>query len=389
MKRLRYVLFSLIALALSFLFCEILSLVVLWVGWRQTPSTYLDFIRGYHSKALHVSFTYDYRAHPYLGFKNPHSMKDLETIQANNKPPEEFWIGVFGGSVAEGFVVDPGVRSLFESQLKDLPSVAGRKIRVLQLANGGYKQPQQTILYTLYGEKLDLVINLEGVNETSDFMLGHHFPLDFPMTAFRYQYHESLGQFEIFISKMLVTLVHHAYYGFVGNNRLHSSPLATLAALATIQVGAVLHPIVEVRFQDLYRRKFLPNTKFGSNETLEKLLDIWERGMRTQALLSVQRQVPMFAFVQPNQYLEGSKPFSEWELANAVSPDRRFRRRAYSRIVGWAHDLSQAGLPIYDLTQVFSDTKETVYTDFCCHLNQLGNQLVAEEIVRVIKNKLK
>ncbi|MCC7405527.1 MAG: hypothetical protein IT288_14105, partial [Bdellovibrionales bacterium] len=180
MKRLRYLLFSFIAMALAYLLSEILSLVVLWAGWGQTPSTYRTFIDNFKNKALHVSFTYDYRAHPYLGFRNPYSLKDLETIQANNKPPEEFWIGVFGGSVAEGFVADQGVRSLFESQLKDLPSVAGRKIRVLELANGGYKQPQQLILYTLYGEKLDLVINLEGVNETSDFMLGHHFPLDFP-----------------------------------------------------------------------------------------------------------------------------------------------------------------------------------------------------------------
>jgi lysophospholipase L1-like esterase len=48
-------------------------------------------------------------------------------------------------------------------------------------------------------------------------------------------------------------------------------------------------------------------------------------------------------------------------------------------------DLRHQGVPIFDLTGIFSSTKETVYKDDCCHLNDLGNQIMADAVVSKIK----
>ncbi len=41
-------------------------------------------------------------------------------------------------------------------------------------------------------------------------------------------------------------------------------------------------------------------------------------------------------------------------------------------------------LPIFDLTDIFARTTQTVYRDSCCHLNRLGNQIMADAILRTI-----
>ena len=44
-------------------------------------------------------------------------------------------------------------------------------------------------------------------------------------------------------------------------------------------------------------------------------------------------------------------------------------------------DLRHSEVPIFDLTGIFLSTEDTVYKDDCCHLNNLGNQIMADAIV--------
>jgi hypothetical protein len=41
-------------------------------------------------------------------------------------------------------------------------------------------------------------------------------------------------------------------------------------------------------------------------------------------------------------------------------------------------------VPAVDLTGIFHETPATVYVDACCHMNELGNQIMAQHIVSVI-----
>jgi hypothetical protein len=42
-------------------------------------------------------------------------------------------------------------------------------------------------------------------------------------------------------------------------------------------------------------------------------------------------------------------------------------------------------VPIFDLTQIYQGTLEPVYRDACCHLVDLGNEIMAEQILGTIQ----
>ena len=118
--------------------------------------------------------------HPFLGY-----VRDPDSVELGNfneeaqafgfiqnrsrlfhKPsPERLVVAVTGGSVARSVAVhgDALRRALSKSR-----RFAGRKVTVLSLAIGGYKQPQQLIVLNYFlslGAHFDVVVNLDGFND--------------------------------------------------------------------------------------------------------------------------------------------------------------------------------------------------------------------------------
>ena len=49
--------------------------------------------------------------------------------------------------------------------------------------------------------------------------------------------------------------------------------------------------------------------------------------------------------------------------------------------------LNEKGIRAYDLTEIFRETADTVYIDTCCHVNGLGNDIMAKAVVsRIISS---
>src|SRR4029453_9473525 len=105
--------------------------------------------------------------HPYLGFvPDPSLAKPRATI---GDPPQvlapsdtELIVGVFGGSFAAGLC------NFAKGELRRVLAQPGKAVRLLCVAAGGYKQPQQflSLAYLLaQGAHFDLVINVDGFNE--------------------------------------------------------------------------------------------------------------------------------------------------------------------------------------------------------------------------------
>jgi len=46
--------------------------------------------------------------------------------------------------------------------------------------------------------------------------------------------------------------------------------------------------------------------------------------------------------------------------------------------------LRDNGINFVDLTDIFADESRTVYSDICCHVNELGADLIAERVAREI-----
>src|SRR5690606_27733975 len=87
--------------------------------------------------------------------------------------------------------------------------------------------------------------------------------------------------------------------------------------------------------------------------------------------------------LQPNQYLEGSKPMQPAELEVAVNHGTGYAKAVqqhYHRLIAADDRIRAAGVDFHDLTMVFRDHPEPLYIDTCCHVNRRGSAILAQRI---------
>jgi hypothetical protein len=122
---------------------------------------------------------------------------------------------------------------------------------------------------------------------------------------------------------------------------------------------------------------------------LDFRLEIWRDSSLQLHALEQAGQLRYFHFLQPNQYADGGKNLSARER-RAATGSRLFAKTvpgAYARLQKTGQELAEAGVHFGDLTPIYDDIDEPIYTDTCCHVNQRGNDLVAEEIVHFIRTR--
>ncbi|NJL27620.1 MAG: hypothetical protein HC897_06830 [Thermoanaerobaculia bacterium] len=88
-------------------------------------------------------------------------------------------------------------------------------------------------------------------------------------------------------------------------------------------------------------------------------------------------------FLQPNQYVEGSKPLSEAEKASAFDPASDWCQGVqggYPLLQAKGRELKEEGIAFEDLTEIFKTQEGTLYRDTCCHLGLEGNRLLARAV---------
>ncbi|MBW2387792.1 MAG: hypothetical protein JRG89_05085, partial [Deltaproteobacteria bacterium] len=62
-------------------------------------------------------------------------------------------------------------------------------------------------------------------------------------------------------------------------------------------------------------------------------------------------------------------------------------RRGYPGLIAAGKRMHAEGIPFDDLTMVFAEVSEPVYTDGCCHVNRLGSQKLVLEIARIVRDR--
>ena len=158
---------------------------VLWAFWAQDRLIYTSA----HTPAPPVASAYTVPGlffHPYFGYAlSPgRNGKWLDREwQVNNagfqgflpndvhdypyKPSsDEVVVAIFGGSVGSGIALTAQLSKVFDKNLP--PAWTGKKVKILNFAIPGYKQPQQSFAFqyfALLGQKFDAVINIDGFNE--------------------------------------------------------------------------------------------------------------------------------------------------------------------------------------------------------------------------------
>jgi hypothetical protein len=302
-------------------------------------------------------------------------------------------VGITGGSVAF-FLGSEGVERLRE-RLAALPAFAGREIVFVRLALGGFKEPQQlaTLAYLLsLGGEFDLLINLDGFNEVALY------PAEGAPIGANPAYPRAWPRL-IDASASPERLRALGAEGFWSHRRrrwatLFSGPALDRSAFATVLWGAGdrwLFRRVE-RAQEAFRTLagHLSYSATGprieltsSKEMFAALAAIWEHSSLQLANLCRANGIAYFHFLQPNQYLEGSKPMGSVERQLAIDPNSPHAASiaaGYPLLSAAGARLAAAGVEFTDLTQLFSSVEAPLYKDSYCHFNLEGNRRLADAI---------
>ena len=255
-----------------------------------------------------------------------------------------------------------------------------------------YEQLMIVAWMLILGGEFDMIVNLDGANEiTSPHWLNTEqglfpfFPAWWNVLAETTTVQTMLaGQISILRDKQKVL------QGW--ESRWHWSAtvgLATRIGLESItsQIRA-LHPELSEASGAYSLARHGPKGVYQNEEEMQKAaVEVWHRSSVLLANMAGQAGAEYYHFLQPNQYIPGSKPLTTKELAIAYNPGSRAERlwrKTYSLLLQYGKELRKRNINFFDLTQIFSNNHETLYRDACCHFNQRGYELIADAMLRHI-----
>ncbi|MBI1387683.1 MAG: hypothetical protein GC154_04480 [bacterium] len=302
-----------------------------------------------------------------------------------------------GGSVAQHF--GHMGHDYFIDELKKHPFFQDKDIRVYRACNGGYKQPQQMIILDLLaamGAEFDIVINLDGFNDIV-LPVAENIPSSVnPLYPRRWDL-----MFAGVLNTDLITLIgekeflikrRSGWMKWFSHTPLAYSPACNLIWFMrdksySSNIAQTTYDIETYKIENMTYAAKGPKTPYPDPmAALPAMAAFWkECSLHMNAVCGL-HQTRYYHFLQPNQYLEGSKPFSQEEkdhfLNNVVY--RQYASAGFPMLVQLGAELQADGVPFYDLTPLFQQTPETVYMDDCCHFNDLGQEILARKIGDVI-----
>ena len=345
--------------------------------------------------------------HPYFGFvADPQRNKDFWKVSdfgfpLSDRPspivkraPGKVVVGVFGGSFTHSVYLS--LKNLLSARAAGL----GQEFVVINFALGGYKQPQQLmILNYLFalGAEFDIVIALDGFNEVAlpaaDNIPNKVNPF-YPRGWDRRTAHAIDSETVRLLGyRETIKLSRKEWAERFTRDRLYLSPtLFLIWQLQDRRRAKTIHETnkrigaQETRAQSYTMRG--PAYLYSNEEDLYRdIADVWRRSSLQMKALCEANGAKYYHFLQPNQYVAGSKPLNEEERRqafNEASPYQGGVMKGYPLLEKAGESLLKAGVTFTDLTMIYSDHSETLYQDDCCHTNAEGSNIVAQRIYEVI-----
>lgn len=327
---------------------------------------------------------FGYQINPQVGGNN-HGFISKHDYPYRRKP-DEFVIGISGGSVAHELGVflekhEKIFSELFSEKLK----LKNKRISFLNFALPGFKQPQQFIVSSTFGESVDLMITLDGFNETIHEM-HPAIPREYPTLTLGMYYEDfneitgrgpsALWKIRKFITVLPLRLKVLKY----------STCYEVLWKVTEASLARMSKAIERERmfFSKIAFTRWEPQQK--RDESLARK-DMWAKYSRLQTKILRDFGVPNYHFIQPSPYFKNSKPFSEEEKKfwrDDAWPDPK----PMSDLIELIPQLRSQGHKIYDLTKVFSAIGQTIYRDGFCHVNDAGNSIMAKAMLEIISKDL-
>jgi hypothetical protein len=405
-------LLKLVAINLLLLFA-LLEIVSLGFYFLQTRNFFYsvnkDLIKA-NAAQFEVSepgrepWTFDYQIHPYFGFITSLSYAGLPLKRTNK---DQFFIGIFGGSVAQEFCDYEFQHHVLAKMFEPLPQFQNKKIVLLKFANQAHKQPQQLLTLNYFlavGQELDMAINIDGFNEVALSYLNNKagtevsMPNDYifsPMIALA---NKDFSSEQLGLSLEVLQLKKRLQNT---PNQLSECKLATCYMLRWAQAKYFLNQYREkAQTFSLLKKEagkgslvYLKRVEKPLDDpaALERIVDLWFNSSLGMSDLLAARKIPYFEFIQPNQYYSTNRQFSADEKKIAFDEMSQYKEgtiKGYPKLLAKVSSLQAAGVKVFNAVNVFDETRDIVYRDNCCHYNDLGNDIlsryIGQSIVKVL-----
>jgi hypothetical protein len=348
--------------------------------------------------------------HPYFGFvADPHQnnselqVSDFGFLHSDNaspivkRSPGKVIVGLFGGSFSRLCYFS------LKSVLDRHSAALGKDFIVINFASDGYKQPQQLMVlnYLLaLGAEFDIVINVDGFTEVA-LPPSENIPNNVnPFFPRRWNRRTATA-----ISPAILRLVGYAettkdskekWAQMCKNGHLYISP--TLFLLwqywdnrVSRTIYETIQKIITEGAQSQSYTMCGPTYAYKNEEELySDLAEVWKRCSSQMKSLCDANGAKYYHFLHPNQYVEGSKPMTEEERRQALNKKSRFAdpaAKGYPFLVKAGKELQVADVKFSDLTMIYSEHRELLYIDDCCHTNREGSDIIAERIYETIYGK--
>ena len=373
----------------------------------------------------------DYRIHPYLGFilrptREAGTSSAPEPAGGNNafgfttpfdypylrQHDRELLVGIFGGSAAS-YLAEFELREKIIA--RHLAASTGREvddIRVLNFAQGGFKQPQQLLIYTYFrslGQELDIVVSFDGFNDVALAARNAAAGIGVDMPSIEHvralQEVTAIAPGSDGLEKMLRVRREWALYSRIFN-RAWGGEAWELRFASGFMVDWLryrwhhrryLQGRLEVAGTDNPAVAAVPDTWLylhpskppgaERDETMAESLRLWSRASELMSRLVAADGGSYFLFVQPNQYFPTERVFTEAERKVAFheeSPYLDLVPPGYRGLEQEVEVLRSRGVVAEGLFRELDEVPEAVYVDDCCHFTDAGQAVLSEVIGRRI-----
>jgi len=408
-SRLKTIVFSVIMVLMVVLSIELLSQLTFYYIFKKrycVSNLIKSVTQEYQVTRRHATFLQNEAIHPYLGYvvdfgdeKKNFNTKGFHTRNQPMVKKEEgkLNIVILGGSVAYGLA--PLIESAWKNTFNVTPCV-------VNLALPGYKEPQQLMVLSYFlslGAAYDIVINIDGFNEiflssVENYAAGINFsfPRSWKLRVTANPTHNELA----LIGKI-------KYLREMKERRLKefSDSLFNLSAvyglikifkLKDLNVMIYNNAMALLSLQRNLTKRFDasgPVEKYDDiKEVYQASTDLWCRCSLMMNTLAKDNGFEYYHFLQPNQYLHGSKKLTEEEKRIAYAEDSLYVEAVatgYPMLIEKGNILQKKNVKFFNATQLFSNVAETIYSDNCCHYNKKGNMMLAEYIIQQIAKTTK
>ncbi|MEG4276782.1 hypothetical protein QUA62_04665 [Microcoleus sp. MON1_C1] len=419
---------ALINLALLLVFLELGSL-----GWyfvkhkqffynREKPQD--KWALGINLEGVRLNESIVERFHPFFGFiqkPGPDFRPGFKTnnygfISPYNYPfkktkPNQFVIGVFGGSVASGYAIFEVQNQILPKYLKQLPGWKDKEFIILSFATGGYKQPQQLLVLNYFlalGQELDMVVNIDGFNDVALSNLNNKNKVDLAMPSIQH-----IWPLANFANNSLSTKAMEATLRIQENktrinqglSSLQNCSLAACNALTSVYVQHLVNNYKTelLKFEEERTKQqkddsasviYINTNKSVLQDSVafEEMARNWAKSSIFMHKVLSASNVPYFHVLQPNQYYQTKRVFGEAEKQIAFNKETPYAKSVqigYPALFKKFPNLEKNNINLVNAVTVFDKTKDAVYVDSCCHYNQAGEVVFSNYVGRSILESLR